>query len=284
MAAAWTARLARTLRSRSHSWQQQLMNLHALASCIVSLAGFATGCVAATRDPSSACATPSALLGASAQPDLRRLERSEQLAIGSISAVSDFADPRAFCTATMISANWLLTARHCTRPGSLVFKLGPDRSAPLAEAEIEEVLRHPRFDLSLARIEASGGGEAWADVAPVSVRAEPLGHEHIGLTAQLAGLGRTESGGAGVLGFVSEPIVAVEPNAIVVDGMGHTGACDGDSGGPLFLQSDDERVRLAGVLSIGEANCAGKDLYVRVDAVRDWIQANVGELDPSCAD
>jgi secreted trypsin-like serine protease len=58
----------------------------------------------------------------------------------------------------------------------------------------------------------------------------------------------------------------------VVDGEGRTGACAGDSGGPLLVADSSGQARVAGVLDRGSADCLGLDLYTRIDALADWIE------------
>ena len=48
----------------------------------------------------------------------------------------------------------------------------------------------------------------------------------------------------------------------------------GDSGGPLYCQSESENFYLAGIISHGEG-CARSDspgVYTRVSAYKDWIE------------
>ena len=58
-------------------------------------------------------------------------------------------------------------------------------------------------------------------------------------------------------------------------------SCNGDSGGPAYVFVDNER-RLAGATSraTDEANnsCGDGGIYVRVDAVADWIDAIIATI------
>jgi hypothetical protein len=67
-----------------------------------------------------------------------------------------------------------------------------------------------------------------------------------------------------------------DPSSVTVDGFGVSGACNGDSGGPLLVRAPDGRLVVAGVLTSGSASCRDEDTYVRVDAVVSWIQETIG--------
>jgi Trypsin len=77
---------------------------------------------------------------------------------------------------------------------------------------------------------------------------------------------------------------AAEPS-IAVSGFGTTGACDGDSGGPLLIRGANGTVMVAGVLSVGSLTCTGNDTYVRLDTIGQWVQTVVGayeSVDRAC--
>lgn len=63
------------------------------------------------------------------------------------------------------------------------------------------------------------------------------------------------------------------------NGLGRGGACNGDSGGPVFLGHTPSNL-IASVTSFGASvYCHGSDYSYRVDRqeVQDWIRASVGE-------
>jgi secreted trypsin-like serine protease len=121
-----------------------------------------------------------------------------------------------------------------------------------------------------------------ADVEPLAIATGEITDAWVGSTAQLAGLGQSESGSVGTIAFVSEPIVEVDAASIIVDGQGRSGSCHGDSGGPLLIAGVDGNAQVAGVLSIGEASCTGHDSYVRVDVVRRWIGEQINASATGC--
>ena len=50
-----------------------------------------------------------------------------------------------------------------------------------------------------------------------------------------------------------------------------SGACGGDSGGPLIVRGVDGAPVIAGVLSTGSPTCVDRDSYQRLAPARDWI-------------
>ena len=93
----------------------------------------------------------------------------------------------------------------------------------------------------------------------------------IGRELVLAGLGATEDGARGELLYVREPVVALAPSLITVDGRQQTGACGGDSGGPALAVDASGALRVVGTLSRGDSSCLGQDVYERIDVKRDWL-------------
>jgi hypothetical protein len=71
--------------------------------------------------------------------------------------------------------------------------------------------------------------------------------------------------------FVRERVHELGPEFVIVDGGDASGACLGDSGGPLLDVGQAGMAQLLGVLSFGAASCTGVDHYTRTDRVRDWI-------------
>ena len=85
----------------------------------------------------------------------------------------------------------------------------------------------------------------------------------------------------GELRFAEEPIAEIGPLEISMDGQGRTGACAGDSGGPLLVADGSGSPRIAGVLSAGSVDCLGVDLYVRSDSFLRWVEAKIAD-EPRC--
>jgi hypothetical protein len=102
----------------------------------------------------------------------------------------------------------------------------------------------------------------------------------LGERVVIAGYGRSEDGLLGVLRFAKEEVLRVDPVFLHISSFGKSGACTGDSGGPVFW-AHDGRVELLGILQEGSSTCKGMERYTRLDARLEWIRFVIEE-DPRC--
>jgi secreted trypsin-like serine protease len=97
----------------------------------------------------------------------------------------------------------------------------------------------------------------------------------------LAGYGITSGmtqKGVGTLREVIAPILsAVGKTEIAIDESHRKGSCNGDSGGPAFIQKGTE-LYLWGVTSRGDEECASEGIYTQINAYSDWIIATEAVL------
>jgi hypothetical protein len=230
-----------------------------------------TGALAAGchSEPGESCrgVTAAPLFGASTDP--LGLEVREQNAVVALTQTPEQTQG-GLCSGVLISPRRVLTAGHCA-------ELLPDDVSAFVGASVAEhtfqspVLRfeeHGAFDVAIAELEA-------AVPTDLAMPLEPIRDEdaiEIGMLATLVGYGLTEQDGLGVRLFVQEPIVAIDGDFVTVDGAGRTGACVGDSGGPLLVRDEAGHHRIAGVLSTGSASCLGIDLYQRLEPVLEWFE------------
>ncbi len=113
-------------------------------------------------------------------------------------------------------------------------------------------------------------------VSPFEVARPAAFSVALGDLVEMAGFGITLSSRSQSLEFLVEPVTEIDAERITVDGFGESGACNGDSGGPLLVRDTDGRAVVLGVLSVGSGTCVDHDRYVRLDALRDWIESVVG--------
>jgi hypothetical protein len=234
-----------------------------LSRAVILCGMLGSGCSEKAGAPACVGTARSALFGASTDSGTLKLAPAESAAIVSLEA----GDGQLLCTGTRLADQWVLTAAHCAAAGPLFvrcaeigFALPPQTS-----------LSHPELDVMLLR--HSAPAEA-CDACRASL--EPwsgtLDNAWIGASVTLAGSGFTEEGSLGELRFVEEPIVEMHPTELWVNGRGRSGACGGDSGGPMLTRDVNGKVRLLGVLDRGSADCVGVDVYTRIDVLGNWIQ------------
>jgi hypothetical protein len=174
-----------------------------------------------------------------------------------------------------VRRNWALTARHCLQiEAPRIVAAAGDGST--ATAHVVRSLAHPTVDLALLEL-------GWPDEPsvtafdPIAVSGSSV-KLAAGDVVTIAGYGLTETGASRELRFLAERIVATTGESITVSGFGQTGACIGDSGGPLLVRDPSGEVVVAGVMSTGSATCRDEDTYVRLDQLQDWIEERVGQV------
>jgi Trypsin len=240
---------------RSLAWLSSSMTgLWTLWLGACSSSGSARSCPLLAREGS----VTQPIVGGSEEQDLVPLSASQRASIALLRPrVMTKESP--MCTATYVTPTHALTAAHCLAFDDGV--LEGSEARPVVAVHV-----HPTLDLALLEVD-----DACSALPP-----EPLQLADAGMgplvaeSVVIAGFGRTEADAFGALLFAVEPVVAVATDLIRVDGQGRSGACEGDSGGPLLIADGTGRARLAGTLSTGEASCRGIDQYVRLAAALDW--------------
>lgn len=231
----------------------------------------------------AAASAPAAAMVGGAQPAANGAGRSVVMILGSLGTA---------CTATAIGRAMLLTAAHCVQPGA-EYKLA-DLSDPHAPRlkPIARIVRDPQFDMKRLL-----GHVATADVALVQL-AQPLPAEvpavaldnwarpiAVGDALVVAGYGVTVRGDGRTGGTVrAATLVATgQPNTLQLRlfdprTKGETtglGACAGDSGAPVFRDTNGRRA-IIGVVSWStgpklSAGCGGLTGVTPLVRYRDWI-------------
>jgi hypothetical protein len=182
------------------------------------------------------------------------------------------------CSGALIKENWVLSASHCNGFWSGgVFCVSKDGDHPDNCVAIEEAHDHPNRDLSLIRLSQSAK-VVLPGIEPIPLMVNPLGANWIGVRAEAAGYGQQENGYSGERQFSAEDIVQLSEETVTIYADGESGACFGDSGGPLLVIASDGSTRVAGTLSAGDESCVGYDYYTRVDKVMDWITDRIGPI------
>jgi hypothetical protein len=242
----------------------------------LALAVGAVGC-SATSDPQDSSelscgetrAVAEPIFYGSSRAPLWELSRSEERAIVTLRR-SDGES----CSGVVVADDWILTAAHCVSGTKQISVLVGDPRETLTSTLATQTVTHETLDAALVHAELPSG-----EVDSLSLMDEPLDVPWLGRLVQVAGRGLTENGSTGELLFIAEPIVRIDEDSIVVDGLGSGGACGGDSGGPLLSIAQDGSLRILGILSRGSYTCAHEDRYVRSDLLVDWVTARTGSRD-----
>lgn len=187
------------------------------------------------------------------------------------SVVAVMIDTAAVCTATMIAPDRALTAAHCAQAdlGMAWIAVGSDTNRPMDAAPVVAVTKHPRFDgihsdADVAILELSRP----LDGLPIMAIADEPPAE--GASLLLVGYGRSEvlqPAGARqrLAGTIRVDDVQV---GTLVTAPDPSQSCNGDSGGPAIMITEDGTPAIAGVVSQADQSCAGWGRLARTDVLR----------------
>jgi hypothetical protein len=178
------------------------------------------------------------------------------------------------CTVTRTRRGKAVTAAHCIGAVSqwqawIGFGAwtanAPDGCGPAA-GELHAVgghTPHPTLDVDVLDFDDPDG------TAPVLAVTDAV--PSVGAAVELAGYGMTENGAYAGKRFAPSVVVSEDDRFVTVNSAGITGACTGDSGGPLLARDQASAYRVVGILSGGSADCRGSDIYVS-GHVASWLE------------
>jgi hypothetical protein len=223
------------------------------------------------------------IVGGSGDDALLPLAPEELNAIVALRVTADSV--ASWCSGVVIADGLAITAGHCVESESgqlftLELLFGRDTLDAVATVPIEGYEKHPELDVAAVRFRPP----AALTVRPIPLLNEALDDGWIGSPAELAGYGFTERDTIGERHFVVERIAEYDDTHVVVAGNGISGACTGDSGGPLYTRANDGQLAVVGILDEGDASCVGLDYYTRADLISDWLgsAARAAQRRPGC--
>lgn len=212
-------------------------------------------------------------------------------AAGALLAGVDVSNAVSWCSGVLIGCNTFLTAAHCVCPGTGASCQGgrapnpDDRVVYLQHAgfvRVASIAVHPSYDFPTADLAVLRLATGVTGIPPAALADEAPAP---GTTGSLVGFGRTTGTGAdfGIkrLGTLATDACRTMSDATEVCWT-YTGAgvdsCDGDSGGPLFVDGPTGP-QVAGITSGGrDARCGPGDVAfdANVHTYREWIAAVAG--------
>ena len=196
---------------------------------------------------------------------------------------------QSLCTGTLVTPRVVLTAAHCvaqlSRDGMSI-STGSARHVSVFDGEREihrvgvaDSVFHAEWNDSNLQTGVDIGLIYLQDALPL----EPIPLDdspadgRVGQTGKIVGFGRTENDTVGrkksttmrVEEFFRQQFLLKSSDAR------HRSACNGDSGGPLYLETGGQKV-VSGVTSWGPPGCEVDDsFYVAVKPHLEWIRANI---------
>jgi len=210
------------------------------------------------------------------------------------------------CTGVLVAPTVVLTAGHCDAPELDTVFVGGTDLWDFTTGEVIPIasrVRYPEswasYDLTLVELTEP----ATALPSPIA-RACALPHLKDGATVELVGFGATDVWGTIATHVLMEARttitdadcsredagchIRVQPGGEFIAGGNGVDTCTGDSGGPAFLWTPWGEPVLAGLTSRAaspsETPCGDGGIYVRADAVADWVETTSGIqlTDPDC--
>jgi V8-like Glu-specific endopeptidase len=245
----------------------------------VILALFASGCLRG------------APVGVEEQPIIGGTVDTGDPAVVVLYAQQPGANGGSLCTAEIVSAHVVLTAAHCVSPSEVgagaqftVFT-GTDINQPTQQLAVRETHFDPQFDINNL-----GAGHDIAvailanatTITPLRMNRAALTQAHVGQPVRFVGYGLSNAQtqtGAGTKRQTTTTLSGFD-NVLLQFNDGVHETCNGDSGGPAFMDLGGGGEVIVGLTSFGDVNCNQGGYDTRVDKMAAFVDPYVQANDP----
>lgn len=201
------------------------------------------------------------------------------------SAVALERQGRLFCSGVAVSPRLVLTAAHCLKDKPIdAIKIysgeGSDDAPVNGSYAIQSFAISPRYtvwdfeetsDFAFIVLDRDLDipSDAYLKILDASTAQELLKE---GALLKVVGYGRRDGHRGGSKWEVDVPLTRRTANEIHLGGKGQD-SCEGDSGGPAYVQIDSGEWRLA-ALTVGGADCGDGGRYQLVHSQLPWLEEN----------
>lgn len=218
-----------------------------------------------------------------------------------VSLIRDYnSQPFSFCTGTLISKDLVMTATHCLKNANLdglyIF-MGPTKPTAMTDKNLRKVtVFKTHIDYAQTQIPELGLNTGLNDIAllkfegglPENAVPVPVLNDveiKSGLQVLLAGYGLVQEVPSTIsatgLNYTRVNIAKTYLNILVTDQNGGNGACNGDSGGPAYLETENGLVVLGVTRGphAGAKDCRHFGEYTYASRYKDFILETAEEFE-----
>ncbi len=221
------------------------------------------------------------------------LSDAQALAVGSLVTEDGGGSWYNFCSGTLVTDRYVLTASHCTLspwggemdPSEVRFTLGDDALSPEDVFTVIAIHNNPDYDMwgnttgwDHAILELDRSPLDYLPVEPIPYAATAPDNI-IGNYVQQVGFGTTEDDNDNSTKWWTLELVDSVNETLgemTVNGQGESSVCDGDSGGPSLHALGGSGLAIIGTVSWGDASCVDYDHY----AMTHWDQTYLSKWIP----